>query len=169
MLTAKFITLRSSRSALILSLPASAADSCSLRVLIRELGQLASGSGTDGGEEPLRYVQFSQWQNDLVEGDDETASKGREFWKKNADILPALQLPNESRSLSNFCPQSRSLTLENGIQSRVESVAARLGATAGEILFAAWQSLLWRLTGQSTFQVGTVFAMDGNTTSCGTP
>ena len=59
---------------------------------------------TDGAEEPLRYVQFAQWQKDLVEGDDETAINGREFWKKNADVATALPLPNELKAQESFFP-----------------------------------------------------------------
>jgi len=157
-LAAKFAHLGPNRSALILSLPALAADRRSLVVLTREVAQLATETATDGGEEPLRYVQFAQWQKDLVEGDDETANNGREFWKKNADVATALPLPNELKAQQAFSPQAWSSMLDAVTWSKVEALAARLGASSGEILFAAWQSLLWRLAGQSTFTVGTVFA-----------
>src|SRR5271157_3690488 len=157
-LAAKFAHLGPNRSALILSLPALAADRRSLVVLTRELAQLATETATDGGEEPLRYVQFAQWQKDLVEGDDETANNGREFWKKNADVATALPLPNELKAQQAFSPQAWSSMLDAVTWSKVEALAARLGTSSGEVLFAAWQSLLWRLTGQSTFTVGTVFA-----------
>ncbi len=157
-LTAKFVTLGPNRSALILGLPALTADSRSLQILISEFGKLAAGVRTDGEEEPIRYVQFAQWQNDLVEGEDETASKGREFWKKNADDCPALPLPDELRSPSTFCPQSLTSRLDEATRSKVESLAAKLGATSAEILLAAWQSLLRRLNVQSAFKIGVVFA-----------
>ncbi len=157
-LTAKYALLAPDRSALILGLPALAADSRSLQVLVRDLGQLAASVAADGGEDQLRYVQFAQWQNDLVDSDadDETARKGRDFWKSTADVAPVLLLPNELRNGGDFSPRLLSSTLDAGTWSKVESLAAKFGASPAEILLAAWQSLIWRLTGQSTFIVGVV-------------
>ena len=157
-LAAKLATLGSDRSGLILSVPALAADLRSLHVLVRELGQFATAAVSAGEEEPLRYVQFTQWQNDLVEGADEAARKGREFWKSNKDESQALPLPNELKTNGRFSPQLCSSPVSSGTSNQVESLATKLSATSADILLAAWQSLLWRLTGQSKFKVGTVFA-----------
>jgi amino acid adenylation domain-containing protein len=157
-LAAKLATLGSDRSGLIVSVPALAADLRSLHVLVRELGQFATAAVVAGEEEPLRYVQFTQWQNDLVEGADEAAGKGREFWKNYEDESQALPLPNELKTKGHFSPQLCSSRLSSGTSNQVESLATKLSATSADILLAAWQSLLWRLTGQSKFKVGTVFA-----------
>ena len=82
-LTVKFATLGSNRSALVVGLPAMSADRGSLLVLVRDLEQFARGLPANAAEDPLRYVQFAQWQNDLAEGVDEASTKGREFWAKN--------------------------------------------------------------------------------------
>ena len=157
-LAARFAKFGPDRSALILGLPCLSADFRSLQVLVQELGRSAAGTVSTEDEEPLRYVQFTQWQNDLVEGADETAMKGREFWKNNADESQALPLPNELRTKGHFSPQLCSSPLSSGTSNQVESLATKLSATSADILLAAWQSLLWRLTGQSKFKVGTVFA-----------
>ena len=125
---------------------------------MRELGQIATDTAAEGGEEPLRYVQFAQWQNDLVEGADETSDKGREFWKNYADESHAPALPNELKPQGSFSPRLFSSQLDSATGSKVESLATKLCATTAEILLAAWQSLLWRLTGQPKFKVGAVFA-----------
>ena len=156
-LAAKVATLGPNRSALILSLPAVTADSGSLQVLVQEIGQFAASGAIDGGEEPLRYVQFAQWQNDLIQGADENASKARDFWKSNADVVPLPPLPHELRRLASFSPQVCTFALDEETLNQLEAVAARLKASQAELLLAAWQSLLWRLTGQSTFKVGMVF------------
>ena len=156
-LEAKLATLGPSRCALISSVSALAADSRTLQVLLREIGQLATSTAADGGDEPLRYVQFAQWQNDLLNGDDENAVKGQDFWKKSADIAPALPLPHESKTPGSFSPQLLTSGLGPVTWTKVESLAAKLSASVAEVLLAGWQSLLWRLTGRSTFKVGTVF------------
>jgi len=156
-LAAKFVSVAPNRSALILSLPAMSADFGSLAVLTHELGQFITETSTDGDEEPLRYVQFAQWQKDLVEGDDDTASQGREFWKNYADAATNLVLPNELKEPDGFYPQTWPLVLDAASCRKVETSAIGLGASSSEILFAAWQSLLWRLSGQSRFRVGAIF------------
>ena len=155
-LAATVATCGSNRCALILSLSAMAVDVGSLHVLVRELEQLVTGTPTaDTGEEPLRYVQFAQWQNDLVDGDDENAGKGREFWKTNANDAPALNLPYERKAPPDFSPQVFPSALDATTWRSLQSLATRLNASKAEIVLAAWQSLLWRLTGQSVFKVAT--------------
>jgi len=156
-LVAKLAPCGPNRCALILSLPALTADACSMQVLLREIGQFASGMPADSGDEPLRYVQFVQWQNDLVEGDDENASKGREFWKSKANDGPALLLPYERKPEGDFSPQTCLTALNAATLGSLQSLVAKLNATSAEVLLAAWQSLLWRLTGQATFKVGALF------------
>jgi amino acid adenylation domain-containing protein len=155
---AALIKLGPEHSAVLLSLSAMAADACSLQVLMREFETVLAG-GTVGteGEEPLRYVQFSQWQNDLIAGDDENSARAREFWKGLSDTAPALALPQETKPGSSFIPQLVSQSLDTATKANVEALAKRLDASSAEILLSAWQALLWRLTGQATFKVGVVF------------
>jgi hypothetical protein len=88
-LAARFATFGPDRSALILGLPCLSAGLRSLQVLVQELGGFATGNLSNADEEPLRYVQFTQWQNDLVESADETAIKGREFWTNTGYGTPS--------------------------------------------------------------------------------
>src|SRR5258708_38397880 len=68
---------------LILSVPRLCADARSLQVLVRELGLIYSGQN-ETLTEPFRYVQFAQWQPDLLESEEDDARRGREFWLKQA-------------------------------------------------------------------------------------
>src|SRR5258708_10873919 len=65
-LRALFIALTDKESALILSVPLLCADARSLEILTRELLTLYSGQ-RDKLPESFRYVQFAQWQADLLE------------------------------------------------------------------------------------------------------
>ena len=93
-LSATLVALAPTRYAALINLPAMSADTRSLEIIAKELGGLLGGRATESQEEPLRYVQFAQWQNDLIEGDDENSVKGKEFWESIGEA-PGLSLPNE--------------------------------------------------------------------------
>ena len=114
------------------------------------------GRATESGEEPLRYVQFAQWQNDLIEGDDENSVKGKEFWESIGEA-PGLTLPNELKGSEGRSERVVARTLDAKLASQIETLAKRLNASESELLLAAWQCVLWRLTHQSSFRVGVVF------------
>ncbi len=156
-LTAKLLTLGASRVALLLSLPAISGDSRSLRILVDDILQFSAEASARTEIEPLRYVQFSQWQNDLLNGDDENAVNGREFWAEHAGVDSAPMLPTERKSAEAFSPQLVSCVIDSAILRNIESLATTLKASKAEILLAAWQSLLWRLSGQMSFSTGVVF------------
>ncbi len=157
-LTAKLLTLGTSRVALLLSLPAMAGDGRSLRILADEILQFSTEATTTTTEvEPLPYVQFSQWQNDLLNGDDENAVNGREFWARHSGLDSALVIPNERKSEGRFSPQVVSCTVDSATFRNVESLATALKTSKAAILLAGWQSLLRRLTGQTLFSTGVVF------------
>src|ERR1700753_3733367 len=64
-------------SHLLLAVSALCADRQSLVQLIAELGAELSGEELDG--EPTQYIDFAEWQNDLVDAPD--SEEGREFWQ----------------------------------------------------------------------------------------
>ena len=156
-LKATFVVLGSGRHAVILSTPAISADRYSLHILIKELEESVNGGSATNELEPLRYVQFAQWQNDLLEGDNENAVEGREYWKAHTDAVASLAIPNERKPKGDFSPQVWSCELDSATFAAVEAVAARLKASNAEVVLAAWQSLLYRITGQTSFHTGVVF------------
>ena len=155
--TANAVALSSDRCAVVLSLPAMSADRSSLDIVAQELEQLARGTQTPSESEPLRYVQFAQWQNDLLEGDDGTANEGLAFWNENSNEDPTIPIPNERKPQGDFSPQVSVCELESETLRRVQQFAAKVSASNPEVFLAAWQSVLWRLMGQPLFKVGVVF------------
>lgn len=154
---ATLVQLGPDRNAVLLSLPAMTADAGSLQILMGELERLVAGGTVSTADEPLRYVQFSQWQNDLIAGEDENSTKARNFWKGQSDVAPTLALPQERKPRSGFVPQSVVVSLHQSEKIQIDALASRLNASSAEILLSSWQALLWRLTGQLTFKVGVVF------------
>ena len=154
--TATLVTLGSNRSAVLLDVPAMTADVASLQIIAKELAGIVQGQPTNAAEEPLRYVQFAQWQNDLIDGDDENTLKAKQFWASQGDA-PGLTLAHVSKSSEVRSEQVITRALDAKTVSQIESLGKRLNATEAEILLAAWQCVLWRLTSQSRFRVGVVF------------
>ena len=144
------------RAALILSLPALSSDLSSLQILIRELGILYAG-GTELLEpEPLRYVQIAQWRNDLLEADPSEALEGRSHWRECGEDLA---LPQESETGEPFRLESHTLAVPAELLAGMDALAMKQEVSCAELLLAAWQSLLWRLTGQEN--IVTRFFFDG--------
>ena len=88
------LVIRDPNSAsLLVSLPAVAADAESFEMLARELALIYSEQ-REQLPEPFRYVQFAQWQADLLQSDEDEAKHGRETWKRwlteKSGVLPAL-------------------------------------------------------------------------------
>jgi amino acid adenylation domain-containing protein len=156
-LAAILIKLGGQRHGVVLSVPAMTADAASLDLLGRELVQLIAAKGADDDDEPLRYVQFAQWQNDLIEGADEHSAKARAFWQDRSEDIPAVVLPFERTGAKEIAPQVVCQTLDATALQAVDALAVRLKVASSEVLLAAWQSLLWRLTGEPRFRIGVLF------------
>jgi amino acid adenylation domain-containing protein len=147
-LRAVFVALPNNESALILSVPSLCADARSLEILTGELGNLYSEQ-RDQLPEPFRYVQFAQWQADLIESDEADAKQGREFWAARAAVVfPALPFEKNSKQ-AEFQPESVAAKVSDKL------AAAILGrADSSLVLLTALECLLYRLSGQTAFSVG---------------
>ena len=139
---------------LVLSLPALCCDVQSLSILVREIGESYADQRKEPEEDQLRYVQFAQWQNDLLESSDEPALEGKKFWsKKGLSEIPVLTLPLEAKrnDATGLQPKLLNRTLEPATLKKIELIASQHDASAADFLLSCWQSLFWRLTGQSNF------------------
>jgi non-ribosomal peptide synthetase component F len=114
-----------------------------------------SEPGPDG--EPVQYVQFSEWQHELLAS--EESHGGREIWRARARPGPSsLALPFERRGgAGGFAPERQAVRLAAGTLPRVDALAAAAAARPEHVLLAAWQALLWRLAGQPEGGAGVLF------------
>jgi amino acid adenylation domain-containing protein/non-ribosomal peptide synthase protein (TIGR01720 family)/FkbM family methyltransferase len=161
LLRSSLLVLSPNRHVLSVSLPSLCADGASLKRLFQEISE-GYGACLDGkqsvDEPPLQYLQFSEWQNELLErGVDETAT---EFWRRQ-DVfsLPELTLPFESKPSGSipFEPESIVREASPGVVAGIDEVLRTYDSSADVFLLACWQSLLWRLSGQSGIVVGKIF------------
>jgi amino acid adenylation domain-containing protein/FkbM family methyltransferase len=150
------------RHVLVLSLPALCADAWALRHLLDDVvEQYAAAASSDQVEsEPVQYVDFSEWQFELLESEDKRA--GREFWQhqqqqETAD-LPHLSLPLEGHAASiEYRPETLSVEIDEAELRRLDSVARGHEATSETVLLACWQIFLSRLTGETEFLINAAF------------
>ncbi|MEG5038373.1 MULTISPECIES: amino acid adenylation domain-containing protein [unclassified Microcoleus] len=155
------ITLSSERHILLVSLPALCADSRTLKNLVQEISQCYATClhGEEITEEVVQYIQFSEWQNELLE--DEEAAEGKEYWTgHNFSALASLTLPFEKRFIkapAQFTPQTFEVKLELALLEKVEAIARQYNTSLSTFLLACWKILLWRLIGQSQIAVGVAF------------
>ncbi|MEG4044872.1 amino acid adenylation domain-containing protein [Microcoleus sp. Pol17_C1] len=155
------ITLSSERHILLVSLPALCADSRTLKNLVQEISQCYAAClhGEEITDEVVQYIQFSEWQNELLE--DEEAAEGKEYWTgHNFSALASLRLPFENRLINapaQFTPQAFEVKLELALLAKVEDLARQYNTSLSTFLLACWKILLWRLIGQSEIAVGVAF------------
>ncbi len=149
-LRASLLELDHRRSVLLLSLSTLCADARSLQVLMNEAAAFYRGLQNDLPE-AFRYVQFAQWQSDLLESDELDAKQGREFWTTQiANSLSASNLPSEKNpSGAPFQPQLLAVPVSTGLAGLVLSHFEPRSA-----LLAGWQSLLYRFSGQNMLMTG---------------
>src|SRR5262249_23611058 len=98
------------------------------------------------------YVDYCQWQSEISESANESAST---FWREqNPATRRSLQLPWEVQDTAPAPQQSIFLTLA---PEKIESVSARFSTSPATLLQACWQTLFWRLTGEQSIVINNVF------------
>jgi amino acid adenylation domain-containing protein len=136
---------------LLVSLPSICADAYSLKNLFYEVSKLyeAGVKGEQLAEEALQYVQFSEWQHELLEGED--AELGREYWKGlNLSSLmnPTLPFVNTQSRSSEFSVGSVALNIDPEPAGSLEALSRQLNVSTDILLLVCWQTLLWKHTYQ---------------------
>ncbi|HYW74158.1 MAG TPA: amino acid adenylation domain-containing protein, partial [Pyrinomonadaceae bacterium] len=138
------------------TLPSLCADSWTLKNMVHELGYCydAAVGGVTDLPEATQYVQFSEWQNELVEEADES---GKSYWRRRCGTSsPIFTLPYERRikSQTEFKTGCVPLVIAGDVISGFLRTAGAEGPRLREFLLAGWHTLLWRLSGESSTTIG---------------
>jgi len=158
-LHSSLIQLSESQHFLLLTLPALCADSASIKSLLLEISQgydacLKGGEISD--EEVVQYLQFSEWQNELIE--DAEAEAGKQYWQQyKLSVLSALTLPWENKVVADslrFNIHAYEWKIESSLLGKIEAIAKKYQSSVGHILLTCWQVLLGRLTEQPNIIIG---------------
>jgi NRPS condensation-like uncharacterized protein len=99
LLQVSIITLSVHKHVLLVNLPALCADTWTLKNLVGQISRAYTAclQGEELGDEIVQYVQFSEWQNQLLE--EASAEAGKNYWhEQDLSSLTTLTLPFESKS-----------------------------------------------------------------------
>lgn len=161
LLRASLMALSDVEHVLLITLPALCADAITLKNLVREIGQAYAACLHDEQLPglPLQYSDLSEIFNELLESEETEA--GRQYWQQPelAGLL-TVRLPFEKRpyAAQDFEPQSVAAQIAPETLAKLKTVAQEhaAGATSA-LLLACWQTLLWRLNGESDVIVGVAY------------
>jgi amino acid adenylation domain-containing protein len=140
-----------------ISMPALCADTWTIKNLVTEISQLYSDclKGEPLCNEAVQYLQFSEWQNELIA--DEDAEEADKYWhQQKISSLNTFRLPfeNESLTRSGFEPECLRITIAPDVTEKIENLAQTYETSNSVALLACWQTLIWRLTGKSDIIIG---------------
>ena len=140
-LAAHWVKTADNQGVLVLCGPAVILDFESLKILAR---QLFDHLGSNSAEhEILQYADVSEWQSELQRSEDEHAEHARQHWQ--SVVTKPFSLPLEKSAHDPFA----SSTIEIGIETAlIEEIAARFSQSIEDVLFAGWQTAVFRWTAQ---------------------
>jgi amino acid adenylation domain-containing protein/non-ribosomal peptide synthase protein (TIGR01720 family) len=155
------LTLAPGRHVLLVRLSTLCGDRQSVDTLLGEVSLALHGPAFERLEEPIQYSNVSEWQDELLDSQDEECRQGKAHWARQ-DLAPlaSFSLPGIRPGLSAgaFTQRPVPVELESGVAAELEELAHRTRTPLGVLLLAAWQVLLGRLSGQHDLVTGVVFA-----------
>jgi len=166
LLRARLLRLSEDEHVLLLTAHHIVCDGLSLDVLVREVSALyeayARGEESPLTELPVQYADYAAWQREWMRGDELERQLG--YWRRQlADAPPALQISSARPrpAAQTYRGASRAFTLPAPLAASLGGLARREGTTLFVVLLAAFQTLLYRHTGQEDLLVGSPIANRG--------
>ncbi|MFW6359167.1 MAG: amino acid adenylation domain-containing protein, partial [Chroococcales cyanobacterium] len=138
-------------------------DGWSMGVLVKELGTLYTAliQGETSPLPPLsvQYADFALWQRQSLAG--EVLTSQLDYWKAQLkDAATVLELPTDHPrpAVSTVVGDTRSLLIPKKITQALKALSQQQGVTLFITLLAAFQTLLYRYSGQTDILVGSPVA-----------
>jgi len=163
LLRVKLLRLAADDHVLLINMHHIVSDGWSIKVLIRELGELyeacANGREAMLPELPIQYADFAVWQRNWLQG--ERLEEQLSYWKAQlAGAPPLLELPTDRPrpAFKTFHGADLYLSLSKKLSEAITRLSRREGATLFMTLFSAFVTLLYRYSGQHDILVGTAIA-----------
>ena len=134
-------------------------DGWSMGVLIREVAACYESFSTNKPallpELPIQYADFAVWQRERLQGDALEAQI--DYWRQRLSDLPRLALPTDRPrpEIQSVRGAYQVVPLPTDLSISVRSLSQQEGVTVFMTLLAAFQTLLYRYTGQQDIVVGT--------------
>jgi acyl carrier protein len=160
---ATLISLAHDDHVLLLSLHHIVSDGWSMGVLYRELSVLyqafTNSQPSPLPDLPIQYADYSVWQREWLKG--EELERQISYWKKQLEGIPAiLNLPTDrGRSpVQSHRGARQSFVLSKDLTEQLKAISRKEGVTLFMTLIAAFQTLLYRYTGQDDLVIGSPIA-----------
>ena len=138
-------------------------DDWSTQVFIRELGILyeafLKGESSPLPPLPVQYADFAHWQQTWLSG--EVLEEQLRFWQETlAGVAPVLELPTDRPRPKMPSQKGSYLTFAftPGESAAINTFTRDHGLTPFMTLLAAFETLLYRYSGQESFNIGTPIA-----------
>ena len=153
------LSLDERQHVLLVSLSSLCGDARSLSRIVTELGQLYAGHGlAELDPEPFQYIDFSEWQHELLESAAEDTEIGRAFWgRRELPLLEGLPFSGPRAGHQGFTPRLVSGRVE---RRKIEAIRAAIGAEGTPfpvLLLTLWQILCQLLVKRPELVVGAAF------------
>jgi amino acid adenylation domain-containing protein len=138
------------------------ADGWSLGVLIRELGDFytafVEGRSPTLPALPIQYTDFACWQRNWLQG--EVLEKQLAYWRTQLQDLPVLDLPTDRPrpAMQTYRGATYPLQISPALTQALVSLSQQSGTSLFITLLAAFQTLLYRYTGQEDIAIGSPIA-----------
>jgi amino acid adenylation domain-containing protein len=143
-------------------------DGWSIDIFMREVGALyqtiAAGKPSILPNLPVQYADYSVWQQQWLESSP-AARAERDYWSKQLAHITTLEMPTDFPRLpaQTFRGTRRSFRIQEALANRLKLVSQQHGVTLFMTLLAAFQTLLFKYTGQTDIAIGTPVANRGRT------
>ncbi len=163
LLRATLLRLGEQEHILMLTMHHIVTDGWSLGVFVQELAALyeafAHGLASPLPALPIQYADFAIWQQQWLQG--EVLERQLGYWKRQlAGAPPVQELPVDRPRppVQTFRGAYQHLSLPHDLSDALRALAQREQATLFMTLLAAFDTLLYRYTGQTDIVVGTPIA-----------
>ena len=163
MLRAALVRLQDDECVLLLVMHHIASDGWSVGLLMRELSafytSFVTGSAVTLPALPIQYADYAVWQRQWLQG--EALATQVTYWKQQLKwALPVLELPRDypRPMVQTYRGARQALQVPPAVTEGLKTLSRQAGVTLFMTLLAAWQTLLFRYTGQEDISVGTPIA-----------
>ena len=162
LLRVKLLWLSETEHLLLLTMHHIVADAWSIGVLMQELAALyaafSTGQPSPLAELPIQYADFAHWQRQWLQG--EVLSSQLAYWRHQLADLPMLNLPTDRPrpAVQSYRGATQYLELSLSLTQALEALSQQAGVTLFIILLAAFQTLLYRYTGQTDIAIASPIA-----------
>jgi len=163
LLRVSLIQISETESVMLLTMHHLISDGWSMGIFLRELAAFyeafSTGQPLQLPKLPIQYADFAAWQREWLQG--EVLATQLNYWKQQLKgELPVLNLPSDRPrpAIQTFSGNKHSFLLPLALTNVLKTLSQQQGVTLFMTLLAAFQTLLYRYTGQEDILIGSPIA-----------